>query len=295
MIIYNLIPDNFGPLTVYSGSDTLELGTRFVSDRDGWLLGIRFYRDLSLPGPFTARLWQQGNLIAQTQELTSWELGWINLYFDIPPRIKVGQEYTVSYSDTQGHFTYRSGGPSPATAGDLAYVGSVYGATLGQCPTQPITNFYAVDPLVCFDPPKVHLQLGADGAPPAAYPDGTANNLEVITAAGSNWGPIPLPWSIPSGWDYCITDVIFSTKNVWFADGSDARATFGERNSYLHLADGSFTITSRENPLHLGTPFILPSGFEFSMSMQNGATEVQNMTGLVMGFLYPAGMWHGDF
>ena len=84
----------------------LELGTKFTSDSNGYITGIRFYKGSSNTGTHVGSLWTRGGqLLAQVTFTNETESGWQQANFAAPMAIMANTIYVVSYH-TPGPYSY---------------------------------------------------------------------------------------------------------------------------------------------------------------------------------------------
>ena len=96
---------NATPATPDSGPDSqASLGVKFHADRDGNILGIRFYKSAANTGTHVGTLFDANStklaLATFTNETAS---GWQDVQFANPVAIKANTEYYAAYNTTVGH------------------------------------------------------------------------------------------------------------------------------------------------------------------------------------------------
>ncbi|WP_277306244.1 DUF4082 domain-containing protein [Spongiactinospora sp. TRM90649] len=121
---------------VHSDRTGLELGTRFTASRDGWALGVRFWKPARAKGTHTGSVWDsRGRRLARVTFTAETASGWQEALFDEPVVIKAGRVYTVSYYNKKGlyagtpGFTSAKSGPlrtASGRAGVYQYGNSAY-------------------------------------------------------------------------------------------------------------------------------------------------------------------------
>ncbi len=153
----------------YNGTTAdFELGTRFQVQTDGYVRGVRFYKDSRNNGPHTVSLWRRpednssGNVdpaqpdysaiirmnwATSTNESPS---GWENVYFDQPVFMSAGQTYIVSYRSKTGYqIAPIAGLPAKRTYNaPVKMISGMWSNT--SYPTTVATEHYSVD--VIFEP-----------------------------------------------------------------------------------------------------------------------------------------------
>lgn len=98
----------------------VEVGTRFTSDNDGYILGVRFYKAPANTGQHVVNLWSpagSGSLLATATIAASTESpsGWQQIMFAQPIPVSASTGYIASYFAPNGH--YSGDGAFFATAG----------------------------------------------------------------------------------------------------------------------------------------------------------------------------------
>ncbi len=93
-----------------------EVGVKFQSDTNGYLLGLRFYKateDTSTTE--LGHLWSStGTLLAEVFFHTGSATGWQTAYFDVPVPITANTTYIAAYYDTPGYFARTTNGLASA-------------------------------------------------------------------------------------------------------------------------------------------------------------------------------------
>ena len=148
---------------------TVELGTRFTSDVNGSIGGLRFYKAPGDAGPHTVSLWSSsGVLLARAVSTSETASGWQQVNFSAPVAIAAGATYVASYRSTTGRFAMSvSGFATPLTSGVLHVPtsGGVYAYGTGNFPTQSYSaSNYWVDVVLDSTPPTVTSFSVANGA-----------------------------------------------------------------------------------------------------------------------------------
>jgi chitodextrinase len=157
--IYSLWPTNPTPTTTADAdSSAVELGTKFKSDVNASVLGVRFYKGTTNTGTHKGSLWTStGTLLASVTFTGETASGWQQMLFASPVAITANTTYVVSYFAPNGHYannasyftgTYTSGflsSPATSTSSNGLFI---YSAT-SAFPTQTFnaTNYW-VDVIV---------------------------------------------------------------------------------------------------------------------------------------------------
>jgi hypothetical protein len=85
---------------------SIELGTKFRSDADGFVTGVRFYKLAANNGIHTGTLWSStGTQLATGTFANETASGWQQLNFANPVAITANTVYIVSYHAPNGHYT----------------------------------------------------------------------------------------------------------------------------------------------------------------------------------------------
>ena len=101
-------PSTAVPGLVDSGPDTpLELGVKFMSDVDGMITGIRFYKASANTGTHVANLWSSNGTRLATATFTGETAsGWQQVNFATPVPISADTVYVASYHTNVGHYGF---------------------------------------------------------------------------------------------------------------------------------------------------------------------------------------------
>ena len=85
--------------------NAVELGVKFISEVDGYVIGILFYRGSGNDGPHIGNLWSSnGQLLATAVFSDATEFGWQQVEFDDPVHITEGEVYVASYFAPHGNY-----------------------------------------------------------------------------------------------------------------------------------------------------------------------------------------------
>jgi len=89
---------------------SVELGTKFRPDNDGFITGVRFYKASTNTGTHTGSLWTRtGMLLGTVTFANETASGWQQAAFASPIAITAGTTYVVSYHAPNGHYTGTDG------------------------------------------------------------------------------------------------------------------------------------------------------------------------------------------
>lgn len=99
-------PGSTTPATADSGDkSSVELGTRFNSDTNGFITGLRFYKSAANTGVHTANLWTaNGQLLATATFSNETPSGWQQVNFATPVAISANTTYVASYHTNTGRY-----------------------------------------------------------------------------------------------------------------------------------------------------------------------------------------------
>ena len=179
------------PAIVDSGdTQAVELGTKFTSDSNGTITGMRFYKSAANTGTHTGSLWTaSGQLLATATFTGETASGWQQVNFATPVAITAGTTYVTSYHMNAGHYSVsRSYFTSAFISGALHVPanGGVYLYGKGGFPTSTYQGSnYWVDVVLSTTPPAT-VAPPADTTPPtvtAISPASGTSNVATNAAA----------------------------------------------------------------------------------------------------------------
>lgn len=173
--------------TYVTGSGANELGYKFTTSTNGYIQGVRFYKNAAESGTHTGSLWNASTqALLATATFTETASGWQDVHFSSAVAVSTGTTYVVSYHEADGTEYYSSNffassySNSPLT---IPSGGAVFlsGSSGGNYPTSTGSNNYWVD---------VDFSTSATGGTItnifAAYVPNNAAVLEATSAADSN-------------------------------------------------------------------------------------------------------------
>jgi hypothetical protein len=91
------------PVNPHFSDDGVTLGVRFVSDMDGFVTGIRFYKDPRNNGIHTGELWDSTGTLLASAAFTESASGWQQVNFGTPVPITASTTYVASYHTETGY------------------------------------------------------------------------------------------------------------------------------------------------------------------------------------------------
>ena len=84
----------------------IEAGMRFTPEANGFVSGVRFFKSAANTGTHTGSLWDSaGTKLASVTFSAETATGWQSASFDPPVAVTAGQNYVVSYTAPQGHYS----------------------------------------------------------------------------------------------------------------------------------------------------------------------------------------------
>ena len=87
-------------------ASSVELGTKFRSDINGYITGVRFYKVAANTGTHTGTLWNStGTQLATVTFTGETASGWQQMNFSNPVAITANTTYVISYHAPVGHYT----------------------------------------------------------------------------------------------------------------------------------------------------------------------------------------------
>jgi N,N-dimethylformamidase beta subunit-like protein/uncharacterized protein DUF4082/Big-like domain-containing protein/purple acid phosphatase-like protein len=100
-------PTTVPPAPVDDGDPaSVELGTKFRSDINGFITGVRFYKAAANTGTHTGTLWSStGTQLATVTFTGETASGWQQMNFSNPVAITANTTYVISYHAPVGHYT----------------------------------------------------------------------------------------------------------------------------------------------------------------------------------------------
>jgi hypothetical protein len=86
-------------------SNAVELGVKFTSETDGFIIGIRFYKGPTNVGTHIGNLWTvSGTLLGTTTFAGETPSGWQQANFSMPVNVKANTTYVASYHTNVGRY-----------------------------------------------------------------------------------------------------------------------------------------------------------------------------------------------
>jgi predicted RNA-binding protein with TRAM domain len=119
------------PATPDAGDgSSVDLGMAFTSDRNGSIVGVRFYKSVANTGTHVGSLWTAGGtLLASATFTNETASGWQQVNFSSPVPVTVGTVYVVSYFAPGGHYSAAGGAFASTVTAPPLYAPASSGAT----------------------------------------------------------------------------------------------------------------------------------------------------------------------
>ena len=98
-------PQSAPALAADPDSNAVELGVKFMSDKNGHITGLRYYKANSNTGTHIGSLWtSDGRLLARATFTNETASGWQQVNFATPVAITANTVYVASYHTNVGHY-----------------------------------------------------------------------------------------------------------------------------------------------------------------------------------------------
>ena len=154
-----------------NNANSMEVGLRFSSDRDGRVVALQFYRSEKQDGSYIGTLWSaDGDVLGHAVFAKSDQVGWQTANLDEPVRIEANESYTASYFAKDGY---------PAATRDFfTEVYSRYGLTV------PVNGGVS--------------KISAKSMMPTGYLRGTNYMVDVVFVTSLDREPQPVPTPSPT-------------------------------------------------------------------------------------------------
>lgn len=127
----------------FSDGSDLELGFKFKSQIDGYITGVRFYKQGAMSGTHVGHLWQTNGTPMASATFTETASGWQDVTFSSPVAVTANTTYVASVSMPDGNYiatanyftTDRSNFPLIAPSSTNAPGNGVFSTNAGDFPT----------------------------------------------------------------------------------------------------------------------------------------------------------------
>jgi Domain of unknown function (DUF4082)/Bacterial Ig-like domain/Bacterial Ig domain len=151
-------------------SSAVTLGLKFKASVDGFVRGVRYYRDSANTGTHTGRLYSAGGNQLASVTIPTQPAGWQSANFSSPVAVNADTTYVISYYAPNGHYSASSGYfASPVVNTPLSSVGTggVYASGDNFPASSYLNTNYYVDAIFTTDedgPPVVSSTTPDDQA-----------------------------------------------------------------------------------------------------------------------------------
>lgn len=108
------------PVDTFLSSGSYEVGVKWTTDIDGYVTGLRYFKDSRNTLTHTGKLWQGSTLLANATFIAGNAAGWHNVYFNNPVAVTSGTTYTATIDRQNNQYYYANN----------AYFGAVNNAPL---------------------------------------------------------------------------------------------------------------------------------------------------------------------
>lgn len=221
--------NNVAPARLVSGPDSsLELGTKFYSETNGYVTDLRFYKMPNETGTQVGTLWDgNGNQLARVTFTNETPSGWQRQPLLVPVAIVANATYVVSYHTSNGFYAWDTSYFSVMYTNGTLHVpasGGVYIYGTSRFPTTSTqTNYYAD---VVFDNHYVTLSWNAVPGQAVYY-----NVYRSQTPGAYNMGaPLASMLSVPT---YNDTTVVSGQTYYWVVTTVNQSAPSAEVSSVV--------------------------------------------------------------
>lgn len=196
---------------------SVEVGVKFKADYDGFVTGVRFYKDVANVGVHIGSLWKaNGDRMSSATFQNETASGWQTVTFPAPVAVTAGDTYVASYFSSNG--SYSATGFAFGAAIDMPPLHALSNITssngvysYGSTTTFPTSSFNAANYWV-----DVLFALPKPGTPTAVA--ATAGGQ---TSANVTWTPPTTGGPVES---YIVTPYIGSTAQTPKTAGAKARS-----------------------------------------------------------------------
>lgn len=254
--------------TAFDDSGSIELGVRFTTEIDGYITGIRFYKDASMTDAHTGTLWDSaGNALATKAFSSETASGWQTVTFDTPVAVTAGSIYTASfytpnaiYVASSSYFTVDRGifpirAPRSATMSALGHNGNGVYRVSGGYPNSTFNSAnYWVDATF-----KAHLTE-------------TAPTITAVSPASGATG-VSILSTIYATSSVVLDPVSVDTDSVILKDADDTVFTA------TITATTSWNGTATTSRIIIDPGAMLAPSTQYTVTIKGGAGNVTNVDG----------------
>lgn len=198
-------------IAAVSDGTPIEVGVKFRSSVNGYIMGIRFYKGVDNTGVHVGHLWQQsdGAQLGEATFTSETASGWQTVSFSSPIPITANTTYVASYFSPNGYFAY-----------DANYFASS-GVTNG---------------------PLTALQAGIDG-PNGVFNYGSSSFPSTAGTSANYWVDVIFDDEISDTTEPTITDKAPASGETSVLTTADVTATFSENMNAATINGTTFKLT----------------------------------------------------
>ena len=279
----SLLASSATPVTSDSGdASAITVGLKFTADTDGFLTGLRYYRDAANTGVHTGTLYSATGAVLATLTFGTGDPGWQYATFATPVPITAGTTYVASTFMPNGHYSSAPGffaspvvnSPLTGTSGTYTYGGDAF-------PTSSWNNgYYYVD---------VTFTAQDPGPPATASVPGAPSSVSAVAGDGS----ASISWSAPSDGGspitgYTITPYIGATKQASTTITGSPPATAATVTGLTNGTAYTFVVTATNaigtGPASPASPVISPTATVTDTSPVDTASSVPTTAAVTAKF-----------
>jgi hypothetical protein len=246
------------PSNIAQATQSIELGVKFKADVNGFISGVKFYKDALNTGTHTGTLWgSTGTLLATTTFISETASGWQSSNFTSPVAISANTIYVISYHTDTGHY-----------AGDLGYF-ATFGADNGplHAPSNPIGGGNGV------------FKTGPTGFPSSVY---QASNywVDVLYTAASG---------TPAPFIYSPNPAVYTKGAAIVGNAPSPAAGSATSYSVAPLLPPGLSLTAATGVIS-GTPSALLAATNYTVTATNSAGNTTATVNIAVNDGAPSGL-----
>ncbi|MGJ5813846.1 DUF4082 domain-containing protein [Paludibaculum fermentans] len=235
----------------------VEVGTKFRSNKTGFLTGMRFFKGPGNTGVHTGHLWANGGtILASTQFENETEFGWQVAQFPNPVPVTAGSTYIVSYQAPYGHFARSSMGSAAAPVEN----GALQVSADGEPGASGVYSFGSGFPTESDHGANYWVDVIFEAAPAETS---RASEAASITEVSGSTPRVPAGDSLT-----CSPSVVHAGEEFSCEFQRTGRAMVGEASLWSEASSGSVrlpaVIRARGNPFGLTFRGLLDEGASLS-------------------------------
>ena len=282
----SLLASSATPPTSDSGdASPISVGLRFTAETDGYLTGLRYYRDAANTGVHTGTLYSAAGAVLATLTFGTGDPGWQYASFATAVPVTAGTTYVASTFMPNGHYSYAPGfftapvvnSPLTGTLGTYIYGADAF-------PTSSWNDgYYYVDVVYSAQDPGPPATTTAPGAPTGV-------------SAVANDGSATVSWSPPDSGSpitsYTITPLIGATKQTPVTVSGTPLPTSATVSGLTNGTAYTFVVTATNaigtGPTSAASPVISPAAPVTSPSAPTGVSAAAGNSAATVSWTVPA-------